>query len=49
MSFERELKRNKLKKEIGSNKIRDVFHSRYDSIEKRLHDGMKNARKNKNK
>lgn len=49
MSFEREMRRRKLKQEIGSNKIKDIFHTRYDTLEQRLIRGMKEARKeNKN-
>lgn len=36
----RKIKRNKLKKQMGNNKICDVYHTEYDSIEKRLKRGM---------
>lgn len=45
MSFERQLKRNKMKKELGTNKIRDYWHTQNDPLWKRLQNGMKNARK----
>ena len=50
MSFERQLRRNKLKQELGNNKIREFYHTRYDTLEQRLIRGMnikegKNARK----
>lgn len=41
----RKIKRNKLKKQMGNNKINDYFHTQYDSLEKRLKRGMKNAQK----
>lgn len=44
--FLRKLRREKLKKQLGSNKIKEAYHSKYDSLEKRLRDGMRNARKN---
>ena len=43
----RKLRRNKLKQEIGSNKIKEYYHSRYDSLEQRLKRGIKNAKNEK--
>ena len=43
--FERKLRREKLKKQLGSNDIKDFYHSKYDSLEKRMRDGIRNARK----
>lgn len=43
-SFERKLKRESLKQEIGNNRIKEYYHSKYDSLEKRLIRGIKNAR-----
>lgn len=45
MGFERQLKRNILKKELGNNKINELFHAQNDPLWKRLQNGMKNARK----
>ena len=44
-SLARKLKRNQLKKELGTNKIREFFHQQHDPLWKRLQDGMKNASK----
>lgn len=41
----RKVKRNKLKNQMGNNKINDYFHTQYDSLEKRLKRGIKNAQK----
>jgi len=38
----RRLRRNKLKQELKTNKIKDYYHTRYDSLEKRLKRGMSN-------
>lgn len=46
-SLARKLKRNQLKKELGTNKIRDYWHQQNDPLWKRLQDGMKNAKENK--
>lgn len=43
--FLRKIRRNLLKKELGNNKIRQAYHLKYDSLEKRLRDGFKNTRK----
>lgn len=43
----RKLRRNKLKQELGTNKIREYYHSKYDTLEQRLKRGIKNA-KNEN-
>lgn len=45
--FARKLRRNKLKQELGSNKIKEYYHSKYDSLEKRLKAGIKNAKNEK--
>ena len=34
--IDRKIKRNKLKKQLGNNKICDYFHTEYDSLEKRM-------------
>lgn len=48
--IERKIKRNALKKHLGTNKIKDYFHEQNDPLWKRLQRGMKNARKgDKNK
>ncbi len=36
----RKLRRNKLKQELGTNKISGYYHTKYDSLEKRLKRGM---------
>ena len=38
--FARKLRRNKLKQELGTNKIREYYHTKYDSLEQRLKRGM---------
>lgn len=38
----RKIRRNKIKKQMGNNKIRDFYHTQYDSLEKRLKNGMNN-------
>ena len=43
--FERKLKRNKLKKELGTNKIKDFWHTQNDTLEQRLKRGIKNGKK----
>ena len=43
--IDRKIKRNKLKKQMENNKICDYFHTQYDSLEKRLKRGIKNAQK----
>lgn len=45
MSLLRKVRRNELKKQMGNNKIKDYFHTQYDSLEKRLKRGIKNAQK----
>ena len=45
--FERKLKRDQLKKQVGTNKIRDFWHTQNDTLEQRLKRGMKNARNEK--
>jgi hypothetical protein len=48
-SLARRLKRNKMKKELGTNKIRDFWHQQHDPLWKRLQDGMKNAKEDRRK
>ena len=43
--IDRKIKRNKLKKQLGNNKICDYFHTQYDTLEKRLKRGMNNVKK----
>lgn len=43
----RQLRRNKLKQEIGSNKIREYYHSKYDTLDQRLKRGIKNTKNEK--
>lgn len=38
----RKIRRNKLKKQMGNNKIRDFYHTQYDTLEQRLKRGMNN-------
>ena len=45
-NFARKLARNKLKQEIGSNKIREEYHNRYDSLEQRIKRELKEKDKN---
>ena len=47
MSFEREMRRRKLKQELGNNKIREYYHTKYDTLEQRLVRGM-NVKEDKN-
>jgi len=44
-SFERKVRRNELKRELGTNKIKEFYHSKYDTLEQRLIRGMINAKK----
>ena len=44
MSFEREMRRRKLKQELGNNKIKEYYHTAYDPLWKRLKTGIKNAK-----
>lgn len=32
----RKVKRNELKKQIGNNKIKDFYHTQYDTLEQRM-------------
>lgn len=41
----RKQRRNELKKELRTNKIRDYWHQQNDPLWKRLQDGMRNASK----
>jgi len=43
----RQIRRNKLKNELKTNKISEFYHSKYDTLEKRLIRGM-NIKENKN-
>lgn len=43
----RKQRRNELKQILGTNKIHDEFHSKYDSLEKRLIAGMKRAKEDR--
>lgn len=45
MSLLRKVRRNQLKKQMGNNKINVFYHQQYDSLEKRLKRGIKNAQK----
>ena len=47
MGFERKLKRNQLKQQLGTNKIKNFWHTQNDTLEQRLKRGMKNARNEK--
>lgn len=38
----RKIKRNKIKKQMGNNKIKDFYHTQYDTLEQRLIRGMSN-------
>lgn len=42
-SLARKIQRNQLKKELGTNKIRQVFHERFDSLEKKMRKEFKNG------
>lgn len=44
-SLARKLKRNKLKKELGNNKISELFHASHDPLWKKLSTGLKNGPK----
>lgn len=48
-SLYRKFQRNKLKKEIGSNKIRDIWHQRNATIEEIMREGMKMTREKNNR
>lgn len=41
----RKIKRNRLKKHLNSNKIRDFYHSQFDSLEKRMREAKREVRK----
>lgn len=43
----RKIRRNILKNEIGSNKIREYYHTKYDTLEKRLKNGMNQNKEEK--
>ena len=43
--IERKIKRNQLKKEFNTNKIRDIFHERYDTLEQKINKINKEKRK----
>lgn len=42
--FLRKLRREQLKKQLGNNKINDFYHAKYDTLEKRMRDGMRRAK-----
>ena len=44
-NWNRKILRNKMKIELGTNKIRDYWHSQNDTLEQRLIRGMKEAQK----
>lgn len=47
MNITRKVKRNKLKKELGTNKINEAYHDRYDTLEQKIRkDLKKNAKSN---
>lgn len=48
-SAARRLERNKLKKELGTNKIRDYWHQQSLTLGQRLYEGMKSARESSKK
>jgi len=48
-SLARKLKRNQLKKELGTNKIRDYWHQQNLTLGQRLYEGMKRAREDNKK
>ena len=35
-SIDRKIKRNMLKKKLGTNKIKDFYHSEYDTLEQKM-------------
>ena len=45
----RKQKRQELKKEVGSNEIRDAWHQRNSTLGQILQEGMKRAREKNNK
>ena len=47
MSFERKLKRRKLKQELGTNKIKEFWHTQNDTLEQRLKRGLENTKNEK--
>lgn len=36
MSFERKMKRNKLKQQLGTNKIKQAFHEQFETLEQKM-------------
>lgn len=38
----RKVRRNKIKKQMGNNKIKEFYHTKYDTLEQRLIRGMNN-------
>lgn len=44
MAYSRKLRRNKLKKEMGNNRIREAYHERYDSLEQKIRRMNKNEK-----
>lgn len=45
-SIFRKIERNKIKKELGNNKINEFFHTQNDSLEKRIRKAKREAKKN---
>lgn len=43
----RQINRNKLKKELGNNKINEAYHNEYDSIEQKMRREIKNEKNNR--
>lgn len=46
MNITRKVRRNKLKKELGTNKINEAFHDRYDTLEQKIRKELKKNAKN---
>lgn len=46
MNITRKVRRNKLKKELGTNKIKEAFHDRYDTLEQKIRKELKKNAKN---
>jgi len=46
-NIKRKIRRNELKKELGTNKIQTAYHDRYDTIEQKIRKEIKNAKNNK--
>lgn len=48
-SYARKIERERLKKELGTNKIKEFWHSQRDPLWKRMQDGMKRAKEDRRK